>query len=149
MGYGHTSTFFTMASHHVTSFQLLKKMRYYGPQIMYNSAIPKKAWINLISKPIVTIHKVWQGFTYGVQPYHEFFHHGITSCHKLPIIEKNEVLWTSNHVQGCNSQKSMDKPHLQTYCDHSQSFAMFYFCGTAIPSHFSPCHHTMSQTANF
>ena len=116
---------------------------------MYNSAIPKKAWINLISKPIETIHKVWEGCNFWEQPHHEFFHHAITPCHKLQIFEKNEVLWTSNHVQGCNSQKSMDKPHLQTYCDHAQSLARFYFCGTAISWVFPPCHHLMSQAANY
>ena len=63
--------------------------------------------------------------------------------------EKMKGSIASDHEQGCNSQKNMHQPHLPTYCDHSQSFARFYFWGTAIPSHFPPWHHLMSQTANF
>ena len=116
---------------------------------MNKGAIPKKKCMNLISQPIVIIHKVLQGFTFGQQPWHQIFHHGITSCHKQPIFEKNEGFWASDHEQGCNSQKNMHEPHLPTYCDHPQSFARFYLWGTAMAPHFSPWHHLMSQTANF
>ena len=108
-----------------------------GPQIMSKGANSKKACMNLISQPIVTTHKVLQGFTCGEQPWHHIFHHGITSCHKQPIFEKNEGFWASDHEQGCKFQKSMHEPHLPTYCDHSQSFARFYLWGTAMASHYT------------